>query len=200
MIVIKNIVRILHVSATLAFLTGVASAGTTMKTAGLTTQPIGHYEFCLSYTSECNQVSNSGAAVYLTRNLWSQIEDVNNQVNVMVEPVTDQDLWGLSEKWSYPQKRGDCEDYVLAKRKQLIERGIPASALLITVVRQQNGDGHAVLTVRTDRGDFVLDNLEPKILLWNKTTYRFLKRQSAMNSGQWVSITDGREISVGSVN
>jgi predicted transglutaminase-like cysteine proteinase len=200
MIVNKNIVKILHVTAALSFLTGAAVAGTTMKTAGLTTQPIGHYEFCLTYANECEQFSNAGAAVYLTRSLWSQIEDVNNQINVMVEPVTDQDLWGLSEKWSYPQKRGDCEDYVLAKRKQLIERGLPASALLITVVRQQNGDGHAVLTVRTDRGDFILDNLESKILLWNKTTYRFLKRQSAKNSGQWVSISDGREILVGSVN
>ena len=200
MIVKKNILRILHVTATLGSLTSAVLAGTAMKTAGLTTQPIGHYEFCLTYANECGQVSNSAAAVYLTRSLWSDIEDINNKVNVTVEPVTDQDMWGLSEKWSYPDKRGDCEDYVLAKRKQLMAQGLPASALLITVVRQQNGDGHAVLTVRTDRGDFVLDNLEPKILLWNKTTYRFLKRQSSKNSGQWVSISDGREIMVGSVN
>lgn len=177
-----------------------ALADPAMKTAGVTTQPIGHYEFCLAYSAECKQYSNATAPVQLTRKVWSDLDDVNNFFNVTVEPVTDQDLWGVSEKWSYPARRGDCEDYVIAKRKELMARGLPVNALLITVARQQNGDGHAVLTVRTDRGDFVLDNLEPKILPWDKTTYRFLKRQSVRNSGQWVSISDGREILVGSVN
>jgi predicted transglutaminase-like cysteine proteinase len=128
------------------------------------------------------------------------MQKVNNTVNMSIEPITDQNLWGVSERWSFPDKRGDCEDYVLAKRKGLMELGLPASDLLITVVRQQNGDGHAVLTVRTDRGDYILDNLEPKILLWNQTSYRFLKRQSEFDSGQWVSVSDGRAPIVGSVN
>ena len=81
-----------------------------------------------------------------------------------------------------------------------IELGVPAGSLLITVVRQPNGDGHAVLTVRTDRGDYVLDNMRQKILHWTKTDYRYLKRQSSRHSGQWVSINDGRTISVGSID
>ena len=67
------------------------------------------------------------------------------------------------------------------------------------VVRQKNGDGHAVLTVRTSNGDYILDNLEPRILAWTDTDYTFLKQQSARNSGVWVSIDDDRNVAVGSV-
>jgi predicted transglutaminase-like cysteine proteinase len=177
-----------------------ALAGSIMKTGGVTTQPVGHYDFCLRYPEECTQRSVNREPVEMTRKLWSAMQKVNNSANLSIEPITDQDLWGVSERWSYPDKRGDCEDYVLVKRKALIELGVPASDLLITVVRQQNGDGHAVLTVRTTRGDYVLDNLEPKILLWNQTAYRFLKRQSEIDSGQWVAVSDGRAPLVGSVN
>jgi len=176
-----------------------ALAGSIMRTGGVTTQPVGHYDFCIQYPAECTQRSTDNAPIELTRKLWSALQKVNNAANLAIEPITDQNLWGISERWSYPNKRGDCEDYVLAKRRALMELGVPASDLLITVVRQQTGEGHAVLTVRTSRGDYVLDNLEPKILLWSKTTYRFLKRQSEFDSGQWVSVSDGRAPIVGSV-
>ena len=81
----------------------------------------------------------------------------------------------------------------------LNESGIPLGDLLITVVRQMNGEGHAVLTVRTDRGDYVLDNLEQRIKPWNETNYDYLKRQAANNTGAWVSINDDRQVLVGSI-
>jgi predicted transglutaminase-like cysteine proteinase len=110
------------------------------------------------------------------------------------------EIWGQEEIWSYPTKVGDCEDYALEKRRQLMELGVPAGSLLITVVRQPNGDGHAVLTVRTSLGDFVLDNLEPRVLAWTETEYTYLKRQSERNSGVWVAVNDSREaVAVGSV-
>jgi len=57
-----------------------------------------------------------------------------------------------------------------------------------------------VLTVRTSRGEFILDNLEPRVLAWADTEYSYLKRQSERNSGTWVTINDGRnEVAVGSV-
>jgi predicted transglutaminase-like cysteine proteinase len=126
--------------------------------------------------------------------------DINNTVNTMVTPRTDQDIWGKAEVWSYPDRVGDCEDYVLEKRRQLMRDGVPAGSVLITVVRQPNGDGHAVLTVRTSNGDYILDNLEPRILAWSDTEYTFLKRQSERNSGTWVAIDDDRNVAVGSVN
>ncbi len=183
----------------LPLLAATANAAGFMPSGMRTSQPIGHYEFCQNNPSACRAKTSKPAAVQLTRALWSALQDVNNSINTMIEPVTDMDLWGVEEKWSFPVNRGDCEDYVLLKQKQLQERGVPASDLLITVVRQKNGAGHAVLTVRTDRGDFVLDNLEPKILSWDETEYRFLKRQSDKNATQWVSVDDNRQVIVGSV-
>lgn len=171
-----------------------------MKTGGRTTQPIGHYELCQRDPNECRQRTKSKRPVKLTRKVWAAMVNVNNTVNVMVAPKTDMEMWGREEIWSYPVRQGDCEDYVLEKRLRLMQAGVPAGSLLITVVRQPNGDGHAVLTVRTDRGDFILDNMEQKILHWTETEYRFLKRQSSRNSGTWVSINDGRAITVGSID
>lgn len=178
---------------------GPAFAGSSMKVSGLTTQPIGHYDFCQTTGGECSVQSN-GERVKLSRKLWSNVVQINDAVNVMVRPRTDQQMWGREEFWSYPVNgQGDCEDYVLEKRRQLMALGVPASALLITVVLQPNGDGHAVLTMATDLGDFVLDNLESRVLAWNETEYRFLKRQSARHSGQWVTVNDHRQTVVGSV-
>lgn len=170
-----------------------------MHTGGPTTQPVGHYEFCRRYAGECDQTTPKGPPVELTRGLWATMIDVNNAVNAMVAPLTDAEIWGVEERWSYPDNVGDCEDYVLEKRRMLIKQGVPAGNLLITVVRQPNGDGHAVLTVRTSLGDFVLDNMEPRILAWHETKYQFLKRQSERHSGTWVSIEDDRQMAVGSI-
>ena len=164
-----------------------------------TTQPIGHYELCQQIPTECAQRSGRAAPVELTRTLWKEVVSINNDVNEQVSPRTDQEMWGKEEVWSYPRGQGDCEDYVLEKRRRLMDLGVPAGNLLITVVRQRNGAGHAVLTMRTSLGDFVLDNLEGKVLDWTKTDYTYLKRQSERNSGVWVAVTDSRATAVGSV-
>jgi predicted transglutaminase-like cysteine proteinase len=179
---------------------GSAFAGASfMPVGGRTTQPVGHYELCQRLPVECAERTSSEAPVELTRKVWAEMIDINNSVNTMVAPRTDMETWGHEEVWSYPTDVGDCEDYVLEKRRELMKLGVPAGSLLITVVRQPNGDGHAVLTVRTSMGDYVLDNLEPRVLGWNETEYTYLKRQSDRNSGVWVAINDGRNIAVGSV-
>jgi len=184
-----------------ALMATAAQAGSAaMVTGGRTTQPVGHYELCQQYPSECRQKTASRAPVELTRPLWAQIIAVNNKVNSEVAPRTDLEMWGVEERWSYPVTgEGDCEDYVLEKRRLLMDIGVPAGSLLITVVRQTNGDGHDILTVRTDRGDFVLDNLEPLVKLWSETDYTYLKRQSETNAGVWIQIQDGRADAVASV-
>ncbi|QND53089.1 transglutaminase-like cysteine peptidase [Phyllobacterium sp. 628] len=178
---------------------GPALSTTVMKTDGRTSQPIGHYDFCQTYQDECRIRSISDTPVTLTSKVWAQMVEVNTKVNTDIKPETDMEIWGKAEVWSYPTTVGDCEDYVLLKRKILMERGIPVNSLLITVVRQMNGEGHAVLTVRTDRGDYILDNLEARIKPWNDTRYDYLKRQSTHNTGAWVSITDDRQVLVGSI-
>ena len=136
-----------------------------MAVGAKTTQPIGHHEFCSLHGDECAVKSHGRQRVRLTDANWQTLLDVNTAVNTMIKPVTDQDLFGRPEVWTYPDNSGDCEDYVLLKRRMLIERGWPTGALLITVVRQESGEGHAVLTVLTDRGDLVLDNLETHVSL-----------------------------------
>ena len=188
-----------------AFLFSLAAAQAAMALpaniplAGATNQPIGHYEFCKQYADECRANGKDAGPLVLTQENWKTILNVNYAANTDVQPMTDMEIYGVEEKWAYPDTVGDCEDYVLLKRKRLIEAGISPSNLLITVVLQPNGEGHAVLTVRTDRGDFVLDNMRNKVLLWSETEYRFLKRQSSANAGKWVKLQDGRAEAVGSV-
>jgi len=171
-----------------------------MPTDGRTSQPIGHYEFCQREPVECRQKSPRQAPIEFSRELLAAVVSVNAAVNAEVAPRTDMEIWGVEEFWSYPTTVGDCEDYALEKRRRLMKLGVPAGDLLITVVRQPNGDGHAVLTVRTSRGDFILDNLEESVMPWYETPYTYLKRQSERNSGAWVAIFDDRDtVAVGSV-
>ena len=169
-----------------------AFASAHMQTGGRTSQPIGHAYFCQQLPQECSVRSKKTKAPVLTRKRWSDLIEINNYSNKSVQPVTDQEYYGVEEHWTYPKSYGDCEDYVLLKRYMLLQRGWPESSLLITVVKQPNGDGHAVLTVRTDRADYVLDNLEATVKQWDKTPYKFLKRQSANHTGKWTAIKDYR--------
>ncbi|TKT76943.1 transglutaminase-like cysteine peptidase [Aquamicrobium sp. LC103] len=195
----KHILRLALLAGMLATGAITAAAQPFMQTGGITTQPIGHYEFCQRMPRECVATPKQ-KPIELTRQVWARIIEVNNLVNTMVTPRTDMEMWGVEEYWSYPVNgEGDCEDYVLEKRKRLIAAGVPASNLLITVVRQPNGDGHAVLTVSTSHGDFILDNIEGRVLAWTDTDYEYLKRQSTKHAGIWVSIDDSRDILVGSV-
>lgn len=171
----------------------------TMELAGKTSQPIGHYEFCKKYSDECQSNGEDKGPLTLTQENWKTIVNVNYNANVDYAPLTDMEIYGVEEYWTYPQTAADCEDYVLIKRKKLIESGISPSNLLITVVVQPSGQGHAVLTLRTDRGDFVLDNMRNKIMLWSETEYRYLKRQSSADAGKWIKLQDGRADAVGSV-
>jgi predicted transglutaminase-like cysteine proteinase len=169
-------------------------------TGGITSQPIGHYDFCKANPMECSVRSADLSPVRMTGALWKQLASVTATVNAAVKPMNDIDIYGKDEVWAYPDKGvGDCEDYVLEKRRMLSRMGVPLSNLLITVVRKPDGEGHAVLTVRTSKGDFVLDNLNDKVRSWDQTGYRFLKRQAIDNTGRWVSIRDDQQVLVGSV-
>lgn len=171
-----------------------ASAGSAMEVGGITSQPIGHYEFCKRLPRECAVRSANVKPVTLTDAAFKLISRVNLTVNRSVEPVSDLEAYGREEWWAFPSEagqRGDCEDFALQKRRVLMQRGISASNLLMTVVRKPDGEGHAVLTVRTDRGDYILDNLNDQVLAWEQTGYRFLKRQSETHSGRWNSIRGG---------
>jgi predicted transglutaminase-like cysteine proteinase len=155
--------------------------------------PIGWVDFCAEHPVECKVSPSTPRDVVLSTKAWSDLVRINKWVNDNVKPMTDLEHWGVVEKWSYPDDGyGDCEDYVLLKRRMLMEAGWPREALLITVVREKNGNGHAVLTVKTDKGEFILDNQEERILLWSETSYRYVKRQSQADPNRWVALGDPR--------
>lgn len=167
---------------------------------GTTSIPVGHLEFCRTRPDECRPNANVVSAQTLDETNWQQLVDINARFNQAIVPVTDEDLYKVAEFWTYPNGYGDCEDFALAKRRALMEAGWPASTLLMAVVRESNGDGHAVLLVRTDRGDLVLDNQDGAIRLWSETPYHFVKRQSQADAGKWVDMIDDRVTVVAATN
>ncbi|MDR7147213.1 transglutaminase-like cysteine peptidase [Rhizobium sp. BE258] len=178
--------------------TGQAAPGS-MTLAGNASPPIGAYQFCKENPADCSNPAGDAGPLLLTEARWKDILKINYQVNSSIQPMTDMEIYGVEERWAYPRTVGDCEDYALLKRKLLIDAGVSPSDLLMTVVLQPNGEGHAVLTVRTDHGDFILDNMRNKVMLWADTEYTYLKRQSSDDPNRWMKLQDGRAVAVGSV-
>ena len=157
----------------------------------VTSVPYGWIDFCHRYAAECAGGVLAPVDIKLTRTAIGEIARINNWVNDTVEPVSDMDHWGVIDQWDIPlDGKGDCEDYALYKRKLLIAEGFPRQALLMTVVKDERGEGHAILTVKTNRGEFVLDNMHREIKPWTKTGYRFVKRQSQTDPNVWMQIGD----------
>ncbi|MDP2120113.1 MAG: transglutaminase-like cysteine peptidase [Hoeflea sp.] len=183
------------------FSTASLATPTNLVPAGKTNPPIGHYEFCRTYAGECEALGRDQGPMQLTRQRWAQMLEINTHVNRSIQPDTDLNIHGVEELWSYPRTVGDCEDYVLLKRLMLMEAGFSPQDLLITVVLQPNGDGHAVLTVRTDYGDYILDNMRSDVRLWSETGYTFVKRQSSEHAAHWTKLGPGNATTaVGAVN
>ncbi len=157
---------------------------------GDTRPPIGWVQFCgaRSYAPECVVDPSEAEKVDLTPKLWRAVTSVNIRVNRDIEPITDMDHWGVVERWDMAEDgKGDCEEYVLIKRRKLVEAGIPRRALRVVVVIDEENAGHAVLMLRTDKGDFILDNKRNAILAWHQTGYVFVKRESQDKVG-WVAL------------
>jgi predicted transglutaminase-like cysteine proteinase len=164
-----------------------------VSVSGVTQAPIGWVEFCASNPNECATAPTPPRDMALTPWAFKELARINTWVNDTIRPMTDLEHWGVIERWSYPDDGyGDCEDYVLLKRRMLMSAGWPREALLITVVRDRDEEGHAVLTVKTDRGEYILDNQAEAVLPWSKTGYRFVKRQSQHDPNVWVSLGDSR--------
>jgi predicted transglutaminase-like cysteine proteinase len=159
-----------------------------VKEYGKALPPVGYVKFCATGQDECKTTGGKIERVTMSAERWNQLKQINNYVNGKIAPVSDQDLYGEPERWVYPTNAGDCEDYVLLKKRYLQGVGFKADELLITVLLDEKGEGHAVLTVRTDNGDFILDNRRNEIMRWDQTHYKFLKRQSQLNPKQWVSL------------
>jgi predicted transglutaminase-like cysteine proteinase len=163
-----------------------------ISTGESTQAPSGWIGFCVEYDRECKTEPSSPRDAVLSDQALKDLERINRWVNTNIKPMSDMEHWSVLERWNYPDDGyGDCEDYVLLKRRMLMQAGWPREALLITVVLNA-GDGHAVLTVKTDKGEFILDNETDDILLWSDTAYRFVERQSQADPNVWISLGDPR--------
>ena len=171
---------------------GAATAGQEVAYASVgdeTSVPFGWVEFCQRYKGECGGAGAQAMDVNLTEKAMREIMQVNILVNHSVEAVSDMDHWGVVDRWDIPADgKGDCEDYALMKRKILIDRGFPRQALLITVVRDEQNEGHAILTVKTNSGEYILDNLNDDVKAVSRVPYRLVKRQSQEDPNVWVAL------------
>ena len=170
-----------------------------MRVFGQTMAPSGFTRMCERQSDLCERGRPGESRVTATREVLKELAEVNLIANRTVEPASDEEIYGTSEYWTVPGRRGDCEDYALLKQRMLTERGWPKAALLITVVRDENGEGHALLTARTSRGDYILDNRYDEVVLWSSRPYAYVKRQSYLDPRIWVSLVPSEDKSDGLV-
>ncbi|MEM8561243.1 MAG: transglutaminase-like cysteine peptidase [Pseudomonadota bacterium] len=136
----------------------------------------------------------------LTDARWRQLRQINEDLNWQIRPVEDRHNQGVSDFWTIGVSRGDCEDYIIAKKHALIQAGWAPDQLLYAVVESRRTRGyHAVLVVRTNKGDYVLDNLTDRIVPWEDAGYRFVIRQSAAAPQKWVQVTGALRTAQGNV-
>lgn len=156
-----------------------------------TLPPLTYTLFCLRYEAECRpRRFFRGGPIRLTEKRRADLGEINRTVNLAIEPVRNE-LGIAGEAWTLNPARGDCNDYAVSKRHELLRRGWPARVLLLSEVVVSSGEHHLVLLVRTRSGDLVLDNLTPQIKPWLRTPYRWVRVQSPGRDGLWVTI--GRE-------
>lgn len=166
----------------------VTAASPTMKTAGDASALKAWTAFCQRLPEECRIDTSEPAVIAHTPENVELIRAVNDYVNRSITPITDLAHWNEADRWDFAETgAGDCEDIQLRKRRYLVEAGLPRRALLMTVVIDGFGEGHAVLTVRTDKEDLVLDNQLVSVLRWDKTGYIFLKREGETKTG-WTTV------------
>lgn len=151
--------------------------------------PPGAHALCTMYDWAC---AKSNRTVLIGEETMKTVRAINSRANRSIRPISDFAQYRIAERWSLPTNRGgDCEDYALYKKRELIRAGIPAEQLLIAAVLDRKRQSHAVLVLRTGTQDLVLDNLTSRIVPWQKTGYTFLRLQDPRQPSRWVSVMAG---------
>ena len=165
-----------------------APSAAAMREGGYALAPFSFVKFCLDYPGDCPKSAGPGR-IHLTSGHMAELARVNRAVNAAIRPTPDASAMRF---WKLNVSAGDCNSFAVAKRHELIRRGWPAAALALTVAKTSWGEGHLVVTVRTDQGDLVLDNLRSSIIPWQKTGYNWIMRQSEANPQFWVELEGGQ--------
>jgi predicted transglutaminase-like cysteine proteinase len=147
--------------------------------------PFQHVRFCLRYPSDCKSDPTESSRIELTTENSELLKRVNRDVNAAIVPMVKTYGPELGDGWTIAPSMGDCNDYAVTKRHELLQSGLPAKALRLSVVKTASGIGHLILVVETTKGELVLDNLTETIRPWNVTDYHWLKIQSASDARFW---------------
>jgi predicted transglutaminase-like cysteine proteinase len=159
-----------------------------MEQGAPTLAPFQHVRFCLHNPAECKSDPAQRARIELDIETSQLLDRVNRSVNAAIMPTVKSYGSNLADKWTIAPATGDCNDYAVTKRHELIASGLPANALRLSVVKTSSGAGHLVLVVATTSGDMVLDNLTQSIVPWQRTSYQWLKIQSGTDARFWYEI------------
>jgi predicted transglutaminase-like cysteine proteinase len=154
--------------------------------------PFQHVRFCLRYPADCKSDPIGKDHVELNDQTSELLNRVNRSVNAAITPTVKTYGTNIEDRWTIAPSRGDCNDYAVTKRHELIADGLPARVLRLSVVKTDSGIGHLVLVVTTSKGDLVLDNLTDAIRPWQRTGYQWLKIQSAVDARFWYAIKPAR--------
>ncbi len=145
---------------------------------------LAHVRFCLLYDGQCDVYRDRRDPAMRVQDHWNEAQRVNLAVNRSIRPKPDEGF----DSWDINVTEGDCEDYALQKRADLLALGWPSDHLRIAIVRTTEGVPHAVLLVRIGGLDYVLDNLTARVLPWNETGHRFLMLQDRHDPRAWHTI------------
>lgn len=155
--------------------------------ASPTLSPFQHVRFCLRYPADCKSDPTETTTVELTAETLESMQRVNRDVNLSIMPIAKSDPVA-DGGWTISPTSGDCNDYAVTKRHELLQKGLPAKALRLAVVKTPSGIGHLVLVVSTNKGNLVLDNLSETIVPWQLTKYQWVKIQSNADARFWFEI------------
>jgi predicted transglutaminase-like cysteine proteinase len=159
-----------------------------IEEASPTLAPFQHVRFCMRYPDDCKSDPTETGVIELTAEVSESLNQINRDVNAAIIPTQKSDGIDVNDRWTIAPTAGDCNDYAVTKRHQLLQSGLPARVLRLAVVKTRSGIGHLVLVVATSKGNLVLDNLVETIRPWQNTKYQWLKIQSAEDARYWYEV------------
>jgi len=157
-------------------------------------------EYCLHEGEEdpsCVNSKSKNVVMFSNPELIKTLEEINIKYN-KIPYLTDIEKYGVQDKWTAKlgfnldlneQRRGDCDDYVLSKRKELLKRGFPNSALYVTLVKvdELQEEMHMILIVKLGNKKYILDNINKNIVESKYTSYIPLFHLNPLD-GKWYNI------------
>jgi predicted transglutaminase-like cysteine proteinase len=166
----------------------ISSPTTLIAEASPSLAPFQHVRFCLRYPEDCKSDPTQTDRIELNADYAELLKRVNQEINTAIAPTLKSYGAELKDGWTIAPAFGDCNDYAVTKRHELLQAGLPARALRLAVVKTASGIGHLILVVSTTKGEMVLDNLNEVILSWQSTDYHWIKIQSANDARFWFEV------------